>query len=103
MDGNTLALTGFLALLMTPVVSFIKKEQWSEQVKFLTAVLVSALVASVQVVLNSHAHSVQDFAALWGTALATTQAVYIFYFQNSKLDKTLSAVGSKVKQVTGNK
>jgi len=80
----------FSASVVVPLVSLIKKETWPKPVKFLVALALSAVVATLQTITQNNINSWHDFAMLWGLNVAATQTVYQLYFGQSTFDQTLT-------------
>ncbi len=88
-------ITALGGLVVPPIVSLLKKESWSAQVKQLIAGLVSLLIAAVAVYFVAPSDFGLPFASLAGLVYAGSQVVYGGWFKNSAVDVALTSVFNK--------
>jgi hypothetical protein len=88
------------ALVVPPVVSFIKHATWSAQIKQLIAAAASVAVSAVGLLVTAPHDFGMPFAELSGLIYTGTQAVYGIYFKNSSLDNVLTALFYKKSTTT---
>jgi hypothetical protein len=88
------------ALVVPPIVSFIKHQTWSAQIKQLIAAVVSLAVAGVGLWLVAPKDFGLPFAELAGLVYAGCQLVYGAYFKNSSVDNILTSLFYKKSTTT---
>lgn len=87
--NSQMVFTAILAIVLTPVVSFLKQENWPTQVKYLLAMGISFVAASAEVIINNQPTTWTQYSALVGIAIATTQSIYQLYFSGSDFEKVV--------------
>lgn len=96
-DGNSLGTAALVAMFLVPIVSLIKRDNWSDQVKQLLglgAALVAAVIAgAVDGTLSFD--SWESIVAYFGTARLVAETLYSQYFRNTALNTRLEAVGNE--------
>lgn len=90
---GTIAAVG--SAVIPPVVSLLKREHWSAQVKQAIAGLASIVVAVVGIALTVHNWSALNLTTLAALAYAGSQLVYGVYFRGSVVETRLTSLGSK--------
>jgi hypothetical protein len=86
MDATALGTAAAIAMILVPVVSLIKRPTWSPQAKYLLGMAAAFVAAVAGAFVDGNFSNVQDFAAYFGTALASSQTLYTLHFENSKLE-----------------
>jgi hypothetical protein len=94
MDGTALGTAAVVAGLLVPVVSFVKRAQWSSKVNYVIGFVAAFVAAAVGAVVDGNVQNVKEFIPYIGTAFATAQTVYQLYFGGTALDQKLTAIGS---------
>lgn len=97
-DTSAIAAVG--SVVVPPLVSLLKQQKWSAQVKQLIAVAISAAVAVVGLLLAGASFNVTNIASLIALIFTGSQVAYGAYFRGSTVETALSAVGGKAKSVT---
>lgn len=83
------------ALVVPPVVSFIKQESWSAQIKQLLAGVISLIISGVALWLTHPTDFGWPFFQLASLVYAGSQVIYGAYFKNSSVDTILTGVFHK--------
>ena len=83
------------ALIVPPVVSFLKRENWSPQVKQLICGVLSLGVSAVAIWIVQPADFGLPFVTLGGLVYAGSQLIYGAFFKGSAVETLLASVGSK--------
>lgn len=95
MTAQVIALvTAIGALVVPPVVSFLKREKWSAQVKQLIAAVISVAVAVVAIAICARKDFGLPLLQLAALVYAGSQLVFGAYFKGSTADTFLTAIGS---------
>lgn len=87
------------SLVVPPVTSLLKKEQWSAQLKQLIAGVLSIAVAVAGIALTAPNDFGLPLVSLGGLVYAGSQIIYGAYFKNSVLDNKLTGVFSRSAKV----
>lgn len=88
-------ITAIGSLVVPPVVSLLKRENWSAEVKQLIAGVLSLGVAAAAIAIVEPADFGLPLLTLGGLIYAGSQFVYGAYFKNSTVETTLARIGSK--------
>lgn len=86
--------TFIVGALLPAVITMIKQESWSTLVKQVLAVAVSLVAAIVTQAIDVGFSDWEGFVANWGTIYAMAQVTYTGFWQTTKIESTLRAVGS---------
>ncbi len=86
------------SLVVPPLVSFLKRQSWSAQLKQLLAGVLSTAVAAAAIAIVAPKDFGLSFVTLAGLVYAGGQLVYGAYFKGSSTEVLLAAVGSKNKK-----
>jgi hypothetical protein len=89
-------ITAIGSLVVPPVVSFLKRENWSAQVNQLIAGVISLAVSAVAIWIVAPADFGLPFVTLAGLIYAGSQVIYGAYFKASVVESLLASVGKKV-------
>lgn len=88
-------ITAIGSLVVPPVVSLLKRENWNPQVKQLIAGVLSLGVAAAGIAIVEPADFGLSLVTLGGLIYAGSQIVYGAYFKNSTVESALAKLGSK--------
>lgn len=95
LSPQTVALiTAIGGFVVPPVVSLLKQQSWSAQVKQLIAMACSGAVAAVAIALTAPHDFGLGFVTLAGLVFAGSQLAYAF-FKGSSFESALARFGSK--------
>ena len=83
------------SLVVPPVVSFLKREKWSPQIKQLICGVLSLGVSAVAIWIVQPADFGLPFVTLGGLVYAGSQVIYGAFFKGSAVETLLANVGSK--------
>lgn len=89
MDGGGLGTAAALAVFLMPLVSFVKKPNWSRQTKYLLGMAVALVCAAVGAVVDGNVKTWSEGVAYFTVALATSQTLYNLYFKDTDLETRL--------------
>ena len=81
------------AAVIPPLVSFLKRQTWSAQVKQLVAALAALIVAGVGIAVTTQDFTTLAITQLAALAYAGSQVVYGVYFRGSAVETRLRTVG----------
>lgn len=93
--SDTVTIAAIGAAVVPLVVSFLKQQKWSAQVKQLVAAGCSVVVAAVGVAVTTHNWGELNLVELATMVFAGSQVVYGTYFRGSVVETKLTAIGSK--------
>lgn len=88
-DPGALGAAAVVAAFLVPVVSLIKRPTWSDKTKYalgMVAALVSAIVGAV---IDGNVKNLAEGLAYFGTALATSNALYTLFFRDTAINQAL--------------
>ncbi len=94
-SSTTTIIVAIGALVVPPLVSLIKNEAWSAQVKQLIAGVISLAIAAVAIWLTAPLDFGLPFAQLAALVYAGSQLIYGAYFKQSTFEQVLSNVFHK--------
>lgn len=89
-DPAGLGTAAIIATFLVPMLSFIKKPEWSHQAKYLLGMVGALVAASVGAVVDGDVTNVAEFVPYFGTAFASAQTLYNLYFTNTKTEEKLA-------------
>lgn len=92
---DTAAIAAVGSMVVPPVVSLLKQEKWSAQVKQLIAAVLSAVVALAGLALAGASFSASNIVSLLALIFMGSQVVYGAYFRGSAVEVKLSTIGTK--------
>lgn len=94
MDTQALGTAAAIALVLVPLLSLIKRDSWSTQIRQ-TVALAAALVAAIGgALIDGNISNVGEFVAYLGTARLVAETLYTQYFGGTTLNARLEAVGN---------
>ena len=92
---DTAAISAVGSMVAPPLVSLIKQEKWSAQLKQLIAAVLSAAIALAGLAVAGASFSVANIVTLLALIFMGSQAVYGAYFRNSAVETALRSLGKK--------
>lgn len=96
---DTASISAVGSVVVPPLVSLLKREKWSAQVKQLIAFAIAAIVTVAGLLIAGASFSTTNIASLVALIFTGSQVAYGAYFRGSAVETALSAVGSKAKTV----
>lgn len=94
MDAQALGTAATIALILVPVISLVKRDSWSTQVRQ-TVAIAAALVAAIGgAIVDGNISNLGEFVAYLGTARLVAETLYTQYFGGTTLNARLEAVGN---------
>lgn len=94
MDTQSLGTAAAIAMVLVPIISLIKRDTWSTQVRQIVA-LAAALVAAIGgALVDGNISNVGEFVAYLGTARLVAETLYTQYFGDTPLNARLEATGN---------
>lgn len=94
MEIEALGSAVFVATLLVPFVSLIKKDSWSTQARQAVALGAALVAAIVGAFVDGNVDSVSEFVAYLGTARIVAETLYVQVFGGTALNRKLEAVGN---------
>ena len=88
-----LGASALLGVGTVPITSALKGEHWPIQLKFGLALVLTAIVATIQTIVTGDVHNFAQFLALWAVAVASGQTFYQTYFGGTTFEKQLKSIG----------
>ena len=93
--SDTVTIAAIGAAVVPLVVSFLKQQKWSAQVKQLVAGACSVAVAAIGVAVTTHNWGTVNLSELATMVFTGSQLVYGAYFRGSVVETQLAAIGRK--------
>lgn len=90
---NTLAIISIVEGLLLPVlVSFLKGQQWSQNVKLVFSLAISIVIAIITLAIQSNGFNWRELLANAATIWAAAQVVYNTWFKDTATQASLAAM-----------
>lgn len=90
-DPAALGSAALVATFLVPLLSLIKRPNWSNEAKQLLALAGALVAAIVGAVVDGSINNATELVAYFGTASVTAQTLYGLYFKKTALEQKLAS------------
>lgn len=92
MNGGDLGTTAVIAMFLVPIVSLVKRPNWSTKVNYVLGMVAALIAAIAGMIVDNHGKTWRELIPQFGVAFSTSQVVYNMYFANTTVNAKLTGV-----------